>query len=119
MKIQRPSCAKSLENQYVGQCVHYYDTECGLSSFTIVSIDNDGFPLICELVPEGRFDVDCPVHVHYLNYPMFPTKIEAMRAGAIEAIEYIEPRLAFAKRLLAAIDDKCDVTEFRDGHDLD
>jgi hypothetical protein len=96
-KTVRPSNAKRFPRKSVGDFVWSCDDIAdGASSYLIVRTNDDGYLRI--LVDDEDFDgemrVSWAVDFHY------ETEVEALRARAIEDVEYCKPLLEAAHKIL-------------------
>ena len=89
------------------------DCEDGVEKYVVVQVDVSGYVLVISCDPNES------TRCRWAQDDMHASLAEALRAQANEDINYHAPRVKLAERILKAIRDGADLTEFEVAVDLD
>lgn len=109
--LTKPSNAKAFPNKLVGDKLYHGDLEEGISESVIVAKDDEGYCLICDSYINEMYPPAC----HYACDFHSETLRDEIQRIAKNDVDYHEPRLAFAKAALLALDAGEDVSRFAEG----
>lgn len=110
-KIPFVEAGKPFPHVKVGEFLWTGDLWEGIYKCVVLAKNDQQLCMVCVV---DDFDTECPPHIRIADSDYYETEEQAVRAGALDVIEYHGKRYERAKRAIEACDSGADLSEFED-----
>lgn len=117
----KPSNAKQFPGAKVGDVLYCCtDLEEGIGKDVVISVDAEDCVVVAYEIPADRLEAFSSRHwIYYATESYFATEAEALAHQAREDLAWHKPRYELAKRALKCAESGADLSEFRDGVEIE